>query len=197
MRHIKLLSAILFAGLLTACAAEDKPQLCEGKGKNLIEDPGFTTVGGSRRERKWLASEHGAGGSFEHSVNNGVLTIKKTGVEPWFLFSQMIDRKDIKGKKFVYGAEIKLNVKPDSGNHAFKQGAGLTLTAFQNNKPVVRSMMDHEPHLGTTEWESVQTVVELPMGVETVRVGIIHQAKGAIRVRKPYLMRIAKSDCTD
>lgn len=197
MGHIKLIGALAFAGLLAACSAEDQQQTCEGKGKNLLQDPSFSTVGGSRRERQWFQSEHGAGNSFAHSVSNGVLRIEKTGVEPWFLFSQMLERKEIKGKQFVFSAEIKLDVKPDTDNHGFKQGAGLTLTAFQSNKPVVRSMMEHEPHLGTTDWQRVETVVELPMGVEDVRLGFIHQATGVIQVRNPSFKRVPKGECAN
>ena len=191
----------LVAGL-AACAGDSKEApssdngQCEGQGKNLLQDPGFETIGASRRERKWFASEHAAGQSFDYSASNGELLIEKTGAEPWFILTQSIARDEIPGERVVFSAEIKLDMQPPAIAHGFKQGGGLTVTAKANGKPVVRSLMDHEPHMGTTDWQPVQVVLELPKRVQSVRLGFIHQADGSISIRNPALKRVAKDDCS-
>lgn len=197
MSRARLITTVALLGTLTACSGEDAGQgeACQGKGKNLLQDPQFQTVDAPRRERRWFGSEHAAGRSFKHSVSNGELLIEKTGIEPWFIMTQSIPREDIPGKKVVFSAEIKLDMLPPAVAHGFKQGGGLTVTAKANGKPVVSSVMDHEPHMGTTDWQPVQVVVDLPKRLDSVRFGFIHQADGSISIRNPSLQRAAKGAC--
>ena len=199
------ISRLFLAGALTAALAacsSDTAETpasgstqCEGRGKNLLQDPGFTTIDAPRRERKWSSSQHGGTPSFQYSASDGELLIEKTGSEPWFIITQHIDREDIPGRRVVFSADIKLDLRPPAIPHAFKQGGGLTVSARANGKPVVSSVMEHEPHMGKTDWQPVQVVLELPKQVPSVRLGFIHQADGSIRVRNPSLMRVAKDDC--
>ena len=201
MSTIRLVIALALFGTLTACTGDSTGQgpvaeeQCQGRGKNLLQDPQFQTVDAPRRERKWSSSEHAAGQSFKYSVSNGELLIEKTGIEPWFIMTQILSREDIPGRKVVFSAEIKLDMQPPAIPHGFKQGGGLTINAMANGKPVVRSLMEHEPHMGTTDWQPVQVVVDLPKRIESVRLGFIHQADGSISIRKPSLQRVAKGDC--
>ncbi|RLQ21798.1 hypothetical protein DWB85_10955 [Seongchinamella sediminis] len=197
----RLITAGTLVAALVACTdhSADAPasgsEQCQGRGQNLLQDPDFATIGGSRRERQWFHSQHGGEPSFEHSASNGELLIEKTGSEPWFILTQIIQRADIPGRRVVFSAEIKLDLHPPAIPHAFKQGGGLTVTAMANGKPVLRSLMEHEPHMGTTDWQPVQVVLELPKQVQSVRLGFIHQADGSMRVRNPALKRIARDDC--
>lgn len=197
----RLITAGLLLAALAACSDSNTESparasgQCEGRGKNLLQDPGFETVGGSRRERKWTGSQHGGEPSFSYSASDGGLLIEKTGSEPWFILTQVIPRDDIPGRRVIFSAEIKLDLQPPAIPHAFKQGGGLTLTAMANGKAVVRSMMEHEPHMGRTDWQPVQVVADLPKRAQIVRLGFIHQADGRIQVRKPALRRLAGTDC--
>ena len=134
-------------------------------------------------------------GNGEYSVDNGELLIEKTGIEPWFLMTQIIERDQIPGKTVVFSAEIKLDMRPPEKPHGFKQGGGLILTGMANNRPVVSLTMEHEPHMGSTDWQRVQMQAELPRSVQKVRLGFIHQADGSFSVRNPSLQRTKKGEC--
>ena len=143
MRPSKLLTAGLLITALGACSGDstDSPEpgseQCQGRGKNLLQDPDFVTLDAPRRERKWSSAQHGGTPSFQYSADNGELLIEKTGPEPWFILTQSISGDDIPGKRLVFGAEIKLDMQPPAVPHAFKQGGGLTVTARANGKTVL------------------------------------------------------------
>ncbi|MEP5569398.1 MAG: hypothetical protein ABJN62_16270 [Halioglobus sp.] len=189
------LLVIAITGFLAACS--DAPQeQCEGKGKNLLKDPSFSTVSAPRPQRRWFASEHAAGQSFEYEVKQGELEIRKTGTEPWFIMSQSIPRKDIPAKFAVFSAEIKLAMQPAAVKHNFKMGGGLTVTVKANGKPLVRSILEHEPHIGNTDWQRVAVKVELPKKADSVRVAFLHQADGTLWVRNPELRKANETSCS-
>ena len=186
---------IAISGFLAACS-EAPQEPCQGKGKNLLKDPSFSTVTAPRPQRRWFASEHAAGQSFEYEVEQGELEIRKTGIEPWFIMSQSLPRKDIPGRFAVFSADIKLAMQPAAVKHNFKMGGGLTLTAMANGKPVVRSILEHEPRIGNTDWQRVAVKVEIPKNVESVRVAFLHQADGTLWVRNPELRKANKASCS-
>lgn len=186
---------IAIAGLLAACSDTPEEQ-CQGRGKNLLNDPSFSTVTAPRPQRRWFASEHAAGQSFEYEVNQGELEIRKTGIEPWFIMAQTVARKDIPGNFAVFSAEIKLTMEPPAIEHSFEMGGGLTVTAMANGKPIVRSVLEHEPRIGNTDWQRVAVKVELPKSVQSVRVGFLHQADGTLWVRNPSLQKANKASCS-
>ena len=193
----KLVLATTLAALLGACGSDvtEPEQQCQGRGKNLLQDPTFASLDAPRRERKWSTAEHAAGKSFRHSVSNGELLIEKTGVEPWFIVTQSLAGDAIPGKRVVFSAEIKLDMRPPAIPQGFKQGGGLTFTAIAGGKPILQSVMEHEPHMGTSDWQPVQVVLDLPRRVDSVRLGFIHQADGNLSIRNPSLQRVAKGDC--
>ncbi|MEH6587024.1 MAG: hypothetical protein V7720_10705 [Halioglobus sp.] len=195
MRLSYFVITIAMAGLLTACSGESPQEQCQGRGKNLLKDPSFSTVSLPRPQRRWFASEHAAGQSFEYQVQQNELEIHKTGTEPWFIMAQTIPREEIPGKFAVFSAEIKLAMVPPALAHGFEVGGGLTVTAMANGKPVVRSVLEHQPRMGNTGWQPVAVKVELPRNIESVRVGFLHQADGTLWVRNPSLRKANKADC--
>lgn len=187
--------SIALAGLLAACSMEPEQEACKPRGKNLLKDPKFATVFGSAAKRKWSASEHRAGRSFEHEVNDGELLIRKTGREPWFIMSQMVPAETIKGKTVLFSAQIKLDLQEPEPEHNFKVGSGLSLTAMVNGKPALRSIFEHEPHMGTHDWQTVQVKADMPKNLGILRVGFLHQTNGEISVRSPSLRLLPNSEC--
>ncbi|TGD73016.1 hypothetical protein E4634_12075 [Mangrovimicrobium sediminis] len=172
--------------LLTACTAENKDAACAAA--DILEDPGFTTLGGPRSQRRWSASQHASEPSFAYGVEDGVLTIRKTGKEPWFLLTQIVqDYTSLAGQEVEYSAEIRLDLQPPSIPHGFKDGGGLVLTALVGGRNAVNSVLEHEPHIGTSDWQRVAIRATLPRQINQLRLGILHQADGTLQVRNPQL----------
>lgn len=188
------LSGALF---LVACGAEEAgqaPASCAVLSGNLIQDTSFTTLFAPRSQRLWHVAEHAAGGTYEPSVKDGVLSIRKIGDEPWFTVNQVPEVKDLAGKKLAFSAEIKLDLHEPEHPHGFGYGGGLTVLAQSGSKMVVNSTLEHEPNFGTHDWQSVQVVFPLPKNTTFVRVGFVHQAGGVIQVRNPAL-HVVDPDC--
>ena len=188
-RGIKTL-ALSSALLLIACSSDkpgEAPANCAPRSGNLIQDTSFTTLFSHRSQRLWHTSEHAAGGTFEPGVENGVLSIRKIGDEPWFTVTQSPDAESLAGKKLAFSAEIRLDLHEPEKPHAFGYGGGLTVLARRGGKVVVRSTLEHEPHFGTHDWQTVKVVFPLPKNTTYLRVGFVHQAGGVIQVRNPAL----------
>ena len=188
-----LLTAL--AALMTACSAEaPEDKNCAPRGKNLLQDLTFSTISAPRPQRLWHSSEHAAGQTFEYSAKQGVLTIYKTGGEPWFLLSQNVDTANIAGKRITFGAEVRMDLSLPS-DHSFTPGGGLSLMARKNGAVVINSALEHEPRLGKTDWIPISVTVKVPPGSDFLRAGFLHQAEGTLRVRKPFLKLAPGKDC--
>jgi hypothetical protein len=197
MRIISPLVITAIVGLLVACSTDKPEEQCQGRGKNLLQDPSFSTISAPRSQRRWFASQHAGKKSFEYETKNGEMEIRKTGNEPWFILRQIVPRKEIPGKFAVFSAEIKLAMEPAAIEHGFEMGGGLSVTAMANGKPIVRSTLEHEPRIGNTDWQRVAVRVELPKKIDSVRVGFLHQADGTLWVRNPSFQKTNKASCPD
>ena len=91
----------------------------------------------------------------------------------------------------AFSAELKLDLKVPDDRHGFGYGGGLSLLAKKNNRVVLSSSLEHEPHMGVHDWQSVRIVADLPEGISYLRVGFLHQAGGSFQVRNPALYAVA------
>ncbi len=188
-RRFPQLAACVLLGAciqLAACGSKDAAPACDGSA-NLLADPAFSSLTGARRNWQWSISEHAGIGSFAYEVEDGVLSIRKTGKEPWALVSQAIDTSGVPGRKLHYRAEIKLDLQPPDPFHGFKQGGGLSITVQKQGRQVLRSVLEHEPHMGASDWAEVSVNLDLPPGKSAVLAGLLHQANGVLEIRNPSL----------
>jgi len=189
-RALLLALVVLAAG----CDTQDRADSCREEATNLLRDPGVESLLGPRGEHQWSISEHAAMRSFEYRVEGGVLTIGKTGSEPWALVSQYFRDPGLAGKTVRYSAEVQLDLSPPIPEHGFKPGGGLTLLAQSNGRAVARSTLEHQPHMGKSDWVPVSVELRLPGNTNQLRAGILHQANGVLRIRKPWL---SLAECVD
>lgn len=187
--------------VLSACGprAEQEEQsksqgACTPRGENLIGDKAFATLFAQRSEQQWQSSEHAAGGTYEPSVTDGVLSIRKIGSEPWFLVAQSVDAKVLAGNTLAFSAELKLDLHEPKHAHGFDYGGGLSVMARRGGKVVVNSTMEHEPNFGVHDWQPVEVIFKLPRNSTYMRLGFVHQAGGSIAVRNPALY-VMDPDC--
>ncbi|MFT5133347.1 MAG: hypothetical protein ACI9SC_001818 [Gammaproteobacteria bacterium] len=190
-----MLSRILFltnALLLASCVSIDSTELCLADGKNLIEDASFSSEAENNLSRLWSQSQHAGELSFNTKIQKGVLTISKVGTQPWFTYKQVLQAEKYAGQKIVFSADLKLDLDPPRVSHGFGDGGGLMIVAKSaNRKLVLRSVLEHEPHIGKTDWQKVQVIVQLPENTRWLTLAFLHQADGIMQVRNPFFGTVA------
>ena len=187
-----LTAATFSALILTACGqGGGDGTKCEYTSGNLLDDPGFSTVEEPQRSRAWHYSQHAGDKAFEYGASDGILTFEKVGSESWGLLTQRVETEELKGKRVEYSAELKLDLTDPTDTHGFGYGGGLSLLARENNRVLLHSSLDHEPHMGVHDWQAVRIIAEVPEGTNYLRVGFLHQAGGKYQVRNPALRTVA------
>lgn len=156
---------------------------------NLLRDAEFATLAGGP-ERVWGMRQHSRGRDFRATAKAGVLTIEKTGHEPWFVMSQRIERQFPPGTELQYDALISMDTHEPKDPHGFGYLSGLHLVGKSGRRSVVRAMADHEPNLGQHPEQRVVTRVSAEAAINRIDAGFIHQAGGSFTVREPRLVNL-------
>ena len=167
------------------------------EGENLLENPRFEADAKGYRSR-WSSSQHAGARVYRVTVEDGVLSIEKTGKQSWFNFAQQVDIREHAGQRLRFSAEIKLDMTEDP-SHGFTQGGGLNLLIWgdsggSGNQLLSKSTLDHEPRLGRTGWTPVAVTLDVPEGAVKAKAGFLHQANGTLTTRNPEL-RVLRPDC--
>ncbi|MEZ5572777.1 MAG: hypothetical protein R3E64_12210 [Halioglobus sp.] len=193
---LQLCIAGLFLFTLSSCSERTPEDNCRAVGDNLLQDTRFTTLAAPRPQRLWKSSAHSAQPSFIYSAQDGVLTIEQKGTEPWIIITQSPDAEKLAGAVVEFSAEIKLDLIPPEIAHGFKQGGGLRLLARHSGQIVLNSLLDHQPHDGIHDWQTVKVVMAMPATMDYLQAGFIHQSGGVLQVRNPSLRQMAQSCAT-
>lgn len=179
------LAVLALAILLTSCGGTSDPDVCRLLGDNLLQDADFALEKQDGRSKSWGTLQHAGERSFEFTIENGELTIKRIGIEPWGIFRQRLRTNDLGGARMAFTAELKMDLSSD-GMEMPPIGGGLNLTARSgNNRVLLQSKFNHEPRLGKTDWQPVQVIVDIPETTATIELGFMHHASGVLQVRKP------------
>lgn len=175
------------AALLVSCDNLGGGGACPPGGGNLIRDADFALEAANKSSRFWGQSQHAGEVSFATSIEDGVLTIQKTGTQPWFVYRQILISPDLGGQKLLFSADVKLDMRPPKKAHGLGYGGWLRVAARSaNGAMLLRSELEQEPHIGTTDWEQVRVLVDLPRSTRRVDLSLLHQADGVMSVRNPY-----------
>jgi len=190
------LKYILIVLLLALNGCAVNAETCRPVGPNYLKNADFAQLTASGGALHWTAVQHAGEPSFEVTYEGDEVTVNKTGTQPWLMLKQRLRETDLGGKKVALSAQIKLNLRPPAIYHGFKQGGGLQLTATSNSsaRQLLKSTLDHMPHIGVSDWTNVQVVLKMPARVSNVEVSLLHQADGVLQVRNPSLRRIDDSD---
>ena len=181
--------------MLVFCNAASGDTLCALTGDNYITNPDFSERSRSGNAKHWGGIQHAGEKSFEVAIDGEELTIQKVGSQPWFLLRQKFQAQQLAGKKVAFSAEIKLDMQPPAIYMAFKMGGGLQLTvkSKSSNRILLRSTLDHDPHIGKSDWQKIQVVVRLPKKAGTIELDVLHQADGELSIRRPSFTLIDES----
>ncbi|WP_116365934.1 hypothetical protein [Parahaliea mediterranea] len=188
--------AALAAFLCTACdeSGIDTPSgALSCGGDNLLQNPAFDTNPAGAAP-PWMSSQHAGEKSFELRYKDGVASIVKIATQPWFQLVQSVPVGDLRGKRLRYSAELKLDLTEEGVTHGFNVGGGLTVTLRGDPDPVMggdrllySEQFEHEPHIGTTDWVSVSTDIDVPANASSLRLGFAQYANGGMEIRQPAL----------
>jgi hypothetical protein len=160
-----------------------------GDSSELIADSSFASI--MEFGSQWQYRQHSGDQSFTITADEGTITFKRIGSEPWAIFRQTITDERLDGATIRYTADLRGDVSPDV-DHLFGAKAGLFL---QIGKYRDAFMGDQEPSNGQWDWQTYSVTRTLPVGENSVSVGFIHQAgEGAIEARNPSLVIV---DCLD
>jgi len=164
---------------------------------NYLLDAEFEQRGPDGGLQHWASSQHAGEPSFELEFAGGELTISKTGTQPWLYFRQNLAAEELAGKKLALNAELRLDLEKPSVPQGFVAGGGVKIvarsSALKGSRLLLRSILDHQPLLGTTDWFPVQVVVRLPKKTGVIEVGVLHQADGTMQVRNLSLQLVDES----
>ena len=195
MRAVLVLAAAAFVMISRGISAEG--DFCELTGGNYLQNPGFNQSTSGGGQRFWGGGQHAGEKSFEMKFDNGELTISKIGTQPWMAFRQTVAATELAGKKLAMNAELRLDLQQPERAQGFLVGGGLKIAArasdARGRKLLLRSILDHQPRLGKTDWYPVQVVVQLPEKTSTVEVGFLHQADGTLQIRNPSFQLVDES----
>lgn len=184
------LGAAILATLLASCGSANDPDICPGVGENYLQDADFALEQQNPRSKHWTSSQHAGENSFSMTIENGELTIAKIGSQDWGVFRQKLRSSELGGARMMFAAEIKLDLGAE-GVRAFPVGGGLSMIARSGrNRILLKSVLNHEPRLGKTEWQKVWVIVDVPDRTQVVDLGFLHQASGVLQVRKPSFHRV-------
>ena len=152
---------------------------------NLLRDPLFTN--NPEYGRGWRMAQHTGELSFEVTVDDGLLQMKRIDKEPWMLYRQTVESAALAGATVRYAAELKGDAPGEPMLHGFDHIAGLYVKA--GREPA--RLADHEPNVGQWDWQLVTMEEKIPAGVTSVRVGFVHQAGGTLWARNPSLVIVS------
>ena len=188
------LGLVLFTLANGVAAAE----LCATKGDNYIQDADFAMEAADVRSRHWTRAQHAGERSFEATFDEGVLTITKVDIQPWYYFRQFIEAEDLQGKTLAFTAEMELDLTEPEVRSFDVHGGGLYVAVRSSSRKVLlQSELENEPRIGKTDWVPMQYVFKVSPRAKTIEVAFAHIAEGSMRVRKPSLMEVnlKKPEC--
>lgn len=191
-----LVFALVVASLCGRPGALAKPDAapCELEGKNHLRDADFALEAEDGRSKHWSGLQHAGEQSFSTAIETGVLTITRTGTQPWFLFRQTLPGKALAGRTLVFSAELKMDLRPMEVVYLGRTGGGLFVTAKNaSGRVILRSELEHDPHMGVHDWQPVEVRVDLPAATRTLELGFTLRAQGTLQVRDPALREVSGS----
>ncbi len=196
MLRILIINSTL--GALIACSSPAQPpespaETWQPPDPGMLLDPGFVAEVDDRRPA-WGYSQHGGEVSYQFTVADDVLTIERTGPEPWGQATQRIDPAEVVGRLLEFSAELSGTIEATPEEQVQVTGIGVRVMGYPPGLPVIagRHIMvvaDGEPELGpgTHPWLRQTIRFEVPEGATDIEVSIRLGMAGSLRVRAPSL----------
>ena len=150
--------------------------------ENLLVDTDFTREG--QFARAWRATQHTGERSFSVEVTDGTLEIRRIASQPWMLFRQTVDDARLRGATIRYTAELRGDLPSKPRLHGFDHVGGLYLKIGRDRAMLAK----HEPNANQWGWRPFSYEAQVPLGVNSLQVGFVHQSGGGLWARDPSLV---------
>ena len=189
----------------------------QGDGKSdtqayIAPDPGFLRNAGfiaeGGRLDYWRLFQHASNTSYEARADDGVLTIVRTGPEPWGKLSQQFRKADaeaLQGKTLAFSAEVRTQFTDEYGS-AFEPPGLMVLAkglragapAMMGTSILVSEKAEIIEGLEETEWQHYAVKFQLPSIEEAtfvdLEVAFLMTLGGQMQVRGPALIEVKEPD---
>ncbi len=176
----------LTISLLAACEPAVDPAGCVLVEKNYLGDPDFALEAKSGKSKYWTGLQHVGERSYVVSIaDDGVLSIERTGPEPWFVYRQILEATDLAGELVAFSAEMRLVNRPVASPDRATLPAGLKLAALDSGKLRMRAEQPLSAADPPEAWQKVQLIARLPADINNLRLNFYHEAYGVLQVRAP------------
>lgn len=146
------------------------------------------------RQPAWGFSQHGGDVSYVFSSADGVLSIERTGPEPWGQAVQRVDARDLQGRSVEFSAEISGSFKEDAERQVQATGVGARVLGYPPGIPRmagrhIMAFADGAPEIGpgTHPWTRQTLQIDVPEGATDIEVSIRLGMHGTLRARGPSL----------
>ena len=174
--------SLLLGGEIRAIEDGGAPEGCE-RTENMLADTDFRSLSNADASPAWRYSQHAGDRSFSLSAEDDVMTIARTGSEPWMLLTQMLRVSPEPQSTMYFSAEMKADLTASPKLHGFDHIGGLWLRLGNTRAAVA----DHDPNIGSWDWQLVSVARPIPEGVTKIEAGFVHQAGGEMSIRSPSL----------
>ncbi|MBU2886498.1 hypothetical protein KO507_12065 [Gilvimarinus agarilyticus] len=169
----------------------------------FIKSPGFQ-VNEQGRLIDWKFSQHSSNTSYRTSVTNGVLSIARTGAEPWGKVDQIIKGNSLKpllGKTLVFSADIKSDFTGEWGLAMEPPAVFVSIKGLPKGAPallgasLLKSIKEPVTDLSAgLVWTRYQLKFSVPSSKEAkvtvLELGFLMTEGGTMSIRGPALIEV-------
>jgi len=161
--------------------------------EQLLKNPAFES--NENGIEAWSYSQHAGDISYEYEGSEGVLTIRRTGVEPWGLLAQEFQAQPLAGQTL----QLTLEVQGDfvaSDTPVFEPASVNLLVQGWPQNPAMRFMglqmlgesrYQLPQDLPGGSWQPVALSLVVPETAVSVELTLVMGYQGEMRVRNPVL----------
>lgn len=156
----------------------------------LLNDVTFSTLGAVSAE--WSTTQHAGEPSYRFTAEDGVLSIEKTGKEPWGLVLQPLNAERLQGRKVRFSAEMSGSFTPMSMPPFESSGLSIRVRGWGEHRFLGKAILrdetaEIEQVIGDMNWQLVSLVVEIPQQASDVEISMRLTYDGILRVRNPQV----------
>ncbi len=161
----------------------------------LFKSPDFAPGDTGRSLGHWNTGQHALGGSYDFTSADGVLTIRRTGHEPWGSVAQDFPAEAYIGKRMRLSMEVSAELDDSWGEPIQPSGLVVRVTGYGPKDPPMmgaRILVSETSRpglgIGNHDWQELSLEFEVPESLHVkLRAGVQLTSGGVLRARNPRL----------
>ncbi len=173
-----------------------------GAVEQLLQDPTFSTLEQGRHI--WSYSQHAGDVSYEYEGREGVLRIRRIGIEPWGLLAQQVPVQALAGRKMTLSVEVQGDIvqsetpvfEPASVNIIIKGWPENPSLRFMGMQSLLERRQVLPQTLAGDNWTPIELELTVPHTAMSLEVNFVMGYEGELRIRNP-LLRVVEGSSAD